>query len=257
MSSTAPLSPAEAVVMLRPNLADGLRAIKVTLLLLLTRGVLRIEETGKPGLFGVKKIAHLRIVKEPPDSPYDTRAVLDLVRAAQTDGGRIADVVKRAKKDWGASAMRFVTELVRPALITRGLISERQLMFIRTYHPTTTGEPERARLEAELAKAREIPHALKHDPARAAAIAAAIGTTILLDDACTKQFKPLADAMRSYQPAGDVTSTGSFDFGGFDLGAFDASQIGSLDSGIASFDAGFSDGGGGGGDGGGGGADSS
>lgn len=255
MSNATPLSPAEAVVMLRPNLADGLRALKVTLLLLLSKGVLRIEESEQPGLFSVKKIPHLRIAKEPPNAPYDARAAIELVREAQDDGGKISDLVKRANKAWGAAARRFVTELVRPALIKRGLLSERPLMFIRTFHPTPDGEAERVAIEANLAKAREIPFALKRDPARAAAIAAAIGTTILLDDACIKQFKPLSDAMRAYAPAGD-TSGGGFDYGGFDLSAFDASAIGSIDSGMASFDAGFS-GDGGGGDGGGGGADSS
>src|ERR1700688_1957061 len=134
MSDTAALSPAEAVVMRKPNLAVGMQALKVTLLWLLTKGVLRIEESEKPGLFNVKKVPHLRIAKEPPDAPPEVRAALDIVRGAQADGGKIADVVKQATKNWGAGCMRFATELVRPALIARGLLTEKQLLFIRTYH---------------------------------------------------------------------------------------------------------------------------
>ena len=252
--SEATLSPAEAVVLLQPNVANGLKAIKVTLLQMLSKGILRIEVSEKPGLIGVRHVPHLRIVREPADAPYDARAALDIVRAAQADDGELKAVVKRASKAWGAAALRFVTEWVRPALIARGLLLEKPLLFIRTYHPTPAGETERIRLQADLAKAREIPSLLKSDPARAAAVAAAVGIAILLDDKLTKQFKPLADAMRVQFPPSDTPiGDGSFDFGSFDLGSFDIGSLGTLDAGMASFDAGFSDGGGGGDSGGGGG----
>jgi len=255
MSGTV-LSPAEAVVLLQPNVANGLKAIKVTMLQMLSQGLLKLELRDRPGLIGVKHVPCLRIVREPSGAPYDARAVLDLVNAAQAEGGELKAVVKRASKDWGAAALRFVTELVRPALISRGLLAEKQLLFIRTYHPTPAGEAERRRLQADLAQAREIPQLLKTDPARAAAVAAAVGIAILLDDKLTSQFAPLAEAMRVRFPPGDVQSgDASFDIGGFNLGSFDTGAMGSLDAGIASFDAGFSGGGSdsGSGDGGGGG----
>ena len=259
MSDTTPLSPAEAVVLLRPNVANGLKCIKVTVLLLLSKGVLKLEQTEKPGLFGTKKIPHLRIAKEPQNAPVDVRATLDIVRAAQADDGRLPELVKRASKAWGAACLRFVTEVIRPSLIARGLLAEKQLLFIRVYHPTPAGEAERKRLEADLAKAREIPSLLTSDPAKAAAVAAAVGMALLLDDKLPQHFKPLADALRIHRPPVDAptSDSGSFDFGSFDLSAFDLPSLDTFDSSMSSFDAGFSDGGGGGDSGGGDGGDSS
>lgn len=248
MSETAPLSPAEAVVLRNPNLPAGLLAIKVTLLLLLTKGVLKLEQVETPGFFGPKKVPHLRIAADPKDAPPEARALLDVVRAAQADGGKIADVIKRASKDWGNGCPLFVDKLVRPSLFARGLLTEKKVLFARTFHATDAGKAERDRIAADLAKARDIPSLLTSDPARAAAIAAAVGTTLLLDDKLTKQFKPLADAMRAQGLAeaanlNDFSNTGSFDFGSFDLSHFDAGALSGLDAGMASFDAGFSGGG--------------
>ena len=101
---------------------------------------------------------------------------------------------------------------------------------------------------------------LKSDPARAAALAKTLGTNVLLSDKLTRQFKPLADAMRANGGADSMVFTdtgphhaghsggfdfGSFDPGSFDLGSFDAGAIDAVHSGMGSFDAGFSDGGGG------------
>ena len=69
MAESGPLRPAEATVLLAPNLLQGSAAFKATLLLLLTTGVLRIEESEAPGIFRNKKVAHLRIVAEPKDAP--------------------------------------------------------------------------------------------------------------------------------------------------------------------------------------------
>ncbi len=98
---TPPLSPAEATVLLSPNLLKGRAAVKATLLLLLATGVLRIEETEQPGVFRNKKIAHLRIAAEPKNPPPEITAVLEVVRAAQAAGGRIGDVVENAEKAFG------------------------------------------------------------------------------------------------------------------------------------------------------------
>src|SRR3984957_7641035 len=43
MSNDAPLTPAEAAVLLAPNLGNGAAAVKATLLFLLVTGVLRME----------------------------------------------------------------------------------------------------------------------------------------------------------------------------------------------------------------------
>jgi hypothetical protein len=254
MSDAAPLSPAEAGVLLSPNLAKGHAAIKAVLLLLLTKGVLRIEQTDEPGMFRTKTIAHLRIAAEPNNPPPEIAALIDIVRAAQAEGGKIKDVVARAYKAFGTGCPMYVTKFIYPALIARGLLTEKKVLFIRTFHLTPAGEVLQTRLKSDLLKANNIPKLLKSDPAQAAAVTAEIGSTILLSDKLPKHFKPLADARKA--KGGDagfvpVDSGGlqhggfdvsSFDLGGFDFVSFDA---GSFDAGIASFDAGFSDAGGG------------
>ena len=246
MSDATPLSPAELVVLSKPNIAAGLRAIKVTLLLLLTQGMLRIEQTEQPGLLRTKKVPHLRIAAEPKEAPPEALALIEIVRAAQADGGKIADVIKRASKEYGPGCTQFVTRLIHPSLVARGLLTEKKVLFVRTFHLTPAGEAARARLNSDLFKADDVARLLKSDPAQAAVLAASLGTTILLSDKLTKQFKPLAGAMRERGTGGDYVNAGDVDGGGFDFGSFDPGSFdaGSLDAGMASFDAGFSDGGG-------------
>ncbi len=265
---TAPLSPAEAVVLLSPNLVKGRAAVKATLLLLLATGVLRIEETEAAGIFSNKKIAHLRIAAEPKNMPPEVAAVLDVVRAAQAEGGKIKDVVRKAEKTFGPACMQFSLKFIIPELIARGLLQTKKLLFTHFFRLTPEGEGAQARIKSDLFKAADVVRLLKSDPARAAALAATLGTTVLLSDKLTRQFKPLADAMRASGGGGDVAAFSdssshhgsfdfsSFDFGSFDLGSFDLGSFG-LDGTMDSFHGGFSDGGGGGdgggGDGGGGG----
>ncbi len=254
MQDTVPLSPAEALFLLKPNRTSGLRTIRVTLLSLLVKGVLRIEEQEKPGLFRARKVPHVRVVPVvTPAAPSHVAALIEVVRAAQADGGTIADVVKRATKEFGAACAQFNTRFIVPALIERGLIFERRIAFIRTYHATPAGDAERWRIEDDIDKARQLPRLLKTNPAEAATLALALGGTLLLVDDLSKHYKQLADAMRP-APSGDGHSGSfdaggfppTFDFGSFDFGSFDASAFDALDSSIASFDSGFSDGGGGG-----------
>ncbi len=261
-----PLSPAEATVLLAPNRAKPINAIKATLLLLLTTGVLRLEESETFGIFRNKKVAHLRIAAEPRNTPPEIGALLDVVRAAQADGGKITDTIKAAEKAFGPACWQFNSKFLVPALIARGLLTQRKFLFLNISHLTPAGEKERARLKSDLFKADDVARLLKSDPAQAAALAVTLGTTVLLSDKLTRQFKPLAAAMRMNDGGGDagvVSDTGphdggfdfrSFDLSSFDLGSFD---LGSFDLGgaVDSFHGGFSDSGGGdggGGDGGGG-----
>lgn len=200
-------------------------------------------------------MAHLRIANEPKGAPPEVRALIEVVRAAQADGGRIADVIKRANKEWVTGCPMFVTMNIQPAL------TEKKVLFVRTFHLTPADEAARTQLNSDLLQADEVARLLKRDPAQAAALAATLGVTILLSDKLTKQFKPLADAMRvrGASSADFVNANaldqhgGGFDFGSFDLGSFDVGSFNSIDAGLASFDAGFSDGGGGDSGGGGGG----
>jgi len=173
------------------------------------------------------------------------------VSAAEAAGGKVADVVKRAQKAFGPDCRRFSLKLIIPALIARGLLDEKKVLFVRAFRLTPEGKEAQSRIKSDLAKADEIARLLRSDPARAAAMAKTLGVNVLLSDKLTKEFKPLADAMRvmTHAEFGDVgpfDSGGGFDFGSFDLshfdlGSFDAGAIDALHASINSFDAGFSD----------------
>jgi hypothetical protein len=279
-----PLSPAEATVLLAPNTVKPIRAIKATLLLLLSTGVLHVEETVELGVFRNRRIAHLRIARAPNNPSPDVAALLDAVRAAQEADGRIKDVVAQCRKSFGAMCERYTATWIVPALIDRGLLERRKFLFFKTLHLTSAGERAQAKIKSDLFKADDVARLLKSDPARAAALAATLGTSVLLSDKLTRQFKLLADAMHSHRDGGDAGAdvvlaapdgpfghdvdhghadfgsgdVGSFDIGNFDLGGVDLGSLdlGALGSAIDSLDAGFSDAGGhgdgdsGGGDGG-------
>ena len=142
MPETASLSPAEATVLLSPNLVKGHSAVKATLLLLLATGVLRIEETEQPGIFRTKKIAHLRIAAAPKNAPPEVTALLDVVRAAQAEGGKIKDVVKLAEKTFGPACMQFSLKFIVPALIARGLLLKKKILFSHIFRLTPAGAAE-------------------------------------------------------------------------------------------------------------------
>jgi hypothetical protein len=132
---------------------------------------------------------------------------------------------------------------------------KKKILFTHFFRLTPAGEREQSRIKSDLFKADDVVRMLKSDPARAAALAKTLGTNVLLSDKLTRQFKPLADAMRANGGADSAVFTdagahhaghsGGFDFGSFDLGSFDAGAIDAVHSGMNSFDAGFSDGGGG------------
>jgi hypothetical protein len=262
MADAPELSPAEKVVLLSPNGARGFAAIKATLLLLLTKGVLRIEESTQYGLLRTKTVAHLRIANEPKAPPPEVGVLIDIIRDAQAAGGRIKDVLALANKKFLNGCPKYIVDIIQPALIARGLLTKKKTLFIYTFHLTPEGEALHSKLKSDLYRANDIPKLLKSDPAQAAAVAAAIGTTIFLSDKLPQHFKALSDAMRAqgstYMPIPDSGNSSGFDLSSFDLGSFDFASFdaGGFDTGMASFDAGFSDAGGGGGDSGGG-ADSS
>ena len=244
-----PLSPAEANFLLKPNATGGMPSIKLTLMFMLSKGVLRIEQTESPGLFRTKSTPHLRIAAEPPDAPPPIAALLAVVRTAQAAGGTIKAVIAEANKAFGTGCGLFNANFVVPPLIARGYLTEKKILFLRAYHVTEAGEIERAQIRSALFKANDLPRLVASDPAQAAAVAASLGALILLSDKATKQFKPLADAVRA-QGGQDYSAFtgndgGGFDFGSFDLGSCEAGVVSAFDAGMSAIDAGFSDAGGG------------
>jgi len=251
MRDTIRLWPAQALFLLKPNLTNGLRTIRVALLSLLAKGVLRIEEQEEMGVFRTRKVPCLRTMPGPaPTLPPHLTAVIDLVRAAQTDGGKMRHVIRCAEKEFKTGCFIFNSTYILPGLVEDGLIEVRSWWVSHYYRVTPAGERERRRIETDIARARQLPALLKADPAQARELALALGSTLLLADDLKKHYRQLAEVMRGYDgdgggsfDAGDLS--GSFDLGGFDLGSFDAAALNALYGCMSVFDAGFSDGGGG------------
>jgi hypothetical protein len=265
----APLSPAEMVVLLSPNIPKGPAALKATLLYLLTTGALTIEQREQDGLFRTRIIANLRIAKPMPGLPPEALSVLGVVRRAQDAGGAIKDVVKEATRTFGGGFAKYQFIEIMPALIARGLIEKRKILFTHYFRLTPAGQQAQDKLKSDLFKCDDAARLLKRDPAQAAALAQTLGVTVLLNDRLTKQFKPLVDAIRAHGDGGGA-DTGGYggdiqgadggfhlaDIGSFDLAGFEAAAADAVHSAIGAFESGFSDAGGdggghGGGDGGG------
>jgi hypothetical protein len=289
------LSPAESLMLLKPNRTPAREAVKVTLLWLLAQGLLRIEEATEKRFFLNRKIACVRPTGRIARLPPHAASLMEVVREAQPDGGTMRHLVARAREAYGPQLEGFKREFIAPALVRRGLIEEgRVLLLFRTWRLTPAGVAARDGIEGDIRRARGIPALLRSNPAEAVAIALAIGGTLLLVEELRPHYRRLSDAMRAQDAAsgdagGDGSSatwssddphphdkdlpadnlnlhdagTGGFDLGHLDLGAFDAEAFGALDAGMATFDSSFDasaggDGGGGdggGGDGGGGGGD--
>lgn len=93
------LSPAEALVLLKPNRTPGRETIKVTLLWLLAQGLLRIEETVTKQFLGTSKLVYVRPTerKTGPLPPHAS-SLIDAVHAAQGRTGLISDLVAVARQ---------------------------------------------------------------------------------------------------------------------------------------------------------------
>ena len=195
------LSPAEALVLLDPAADQGVQAAKVTFLGLLAEGVLRAEQVkGR-----IASETRLSIARQPAETPPHVGAVLDAVRRSKT--GSVYQVTRILARDTARFAS-FVPTLVRPRLVQRGLLAERRpqeerkLLFVfrrtvtvTTFNPTEAGAREQARLRALLDEAPAIRDALDHEPARAAAMAAALGALIVLVPALLPLLGQIAHAM--------------------------------------------------------------
>jgi hypothetical protein len=273
------LSPAESLVLLKPNHTPAREAVKVTLLSLLAQGLLRIEEKTEKRFFGARTVACVRPTGRNARLPPHAASLMDVVRETQTDGGVMRQLVARARQAYGAQLEGFKNRFIMPALVGRGLIEEgRVLLLFRKFNLTPSGVAEQSRIEHDMARARTIPALLGTNPAEAAAIALAVGGTILLVEELQPHYRQLSEAMRAQGAAGgdsdaggsssdywsfddshqnsenrqtdDPVSpadrmnfhdagTGNRDLGSFDLGAFNAEAFSALDAGMATFDSSF------------------
>jgi hypothetical protein len=270
MTDLKPLSAVEAFVLQAPQRARGPAAVKLAMLTLLAQGSLIVASEPGAGFLGYRRnIVTLRVApKEGPDFPGAT-ALLTLVGRDCT----MRQFVERARRQYGTALRGYVDREVSPALQRRGLVEPaiKRLFGVfprQVWRATAAGELEVAGIKRAIAEAMTIPDWLNHDPAQAAALAATLGTAILLADGLKPHYRRLAEAMRQQQGdgGGDATTDLSTVFvpaGGaasgqaladfFCPGDFDFAALDALDGGFDAFDAGFSDAGGdgGGGDGGG------
>ena len=191
------LTPAEALVLLDPDRTPGQQAAKVTLMALMAQGALRVQrpESRFTGL------VRLSVANPPPSPPPHVAAVLEAVRAAGK--GAVDDVARNLSKATDRYRS-FVPAMILPGLVARGLLTShtrqetRRLLLVfkrtvtvTTHTPTAAGEREQARLRQALDQAPEIRRLLDRDPARAAAMAAALGALIFL----VPELLPLIDRL--------------------------------------------------------------
>src|SRR5215470_7144887 len=175
----AALSPAESLFLLRPNRTPARETVKVTLLSLLAQGIVRLEEQVTKRFIGTRKTVYVRLAQRAvPALPAHAVSLLDQVRAAQAETGSMADVVKRARQAYGSSLDSFNRDFIIPPLISRGLIEERKILFLRHYKRTPVGDAEESRIAADIARARRIPDLLRSNPAEVAALVLAVGGVI-------------------------------------------------------------------------------
>ncbi len=263
------LSPAEQLALLDPKAVKAKDAVKATLLSLVAQGVLKIETTSTRGFFGTKKATTVSVARDAtPDGPH-AAALVRVVRDAGSGGAPLAGVAKGAREAWGDDLRQFLTGYVFPSLTRRGLLTESSrkvaFFFHRTvYDHTPAGAMERIRVLGPVQRARTIPALLRENPAEAAAIALAAGSTLLIVPELKAFYGQLA-ALGPRGAGGSWSSGDGWPSTTFDPGSFDASSLSSFDSSdFSSFDSSFdssfsgSDSGGGdsgGGDGGGGGGD--
>lgn len=231
------LSPAEALVLLEPEEAPGMDAVKVTVLSLLARGHLRSEtKTVSSFLRGSRAVPMLTLGQRyPVPVPRHVGAVLDVVRTAGDPA--MPKIAEGFIKAFGQKCARFRPEHVLPDLISRRLLERKEWTerkkflgliprtVTRVVHARTpAGEAECTRIRQAITEARSIPGFLSTDPARAAAMAVALGALIFLVPELVPYYQQLSAEMQRANAAamaqGGSDSSGS-DSSGSDSGGSD------------------------------------
>jgi hypothetical protein len=245
------LSPAEALFLLKPNMPNGFGQLRVTLLWLLAKRILTIENVPTKGFFGSKNVPHIRVTGRSAGAPPHVAVVEELARTAQAADLSVRDMIKAAEKRFSTGCLMYTAGFIAPAVIERGLVERRKVLLSFVYHRTSAGEEQSAWIHAGIERARELPALLRSNREQAVALALTLGDTILLSDSLKKHLKELSSAMGGSDGSGgssfDASSTSTDHI---DLSCFDADAFSSLDGCMDAFDTGFSDGGGGGSDGG-------
>lgn len=208
------LTPAEAMVLLDPNLKQGRNPFKVSLMWLLAQRHLKATEVKRGWLRG-RTTQLSGGPRARTDLPDDLQAVMNVVRVSGT--GLMDDVVKAARNLYGTNLLGFQNDLIYPALVARGLITRSQETYLTLFtrdrwDQTPAGKALAQRIEVLFEDARRIPGFLDRSPAQAAALTASLGGLILLMPELRPYLEDIADVMRRPQIAG---SGGGGDSGSF------------------------------------------
>src|SRR4051794_30530741 len=173
------LSAAEAATLLGLDNTTGQEALRRTLMELVWRGLVSLEQNRASGPFGAfGTTTTVRCHHKPEqlaDVPEHTREVYRVVQDVCSIGERSTnDLMSALRVYFGHNLEGYRTQRIIPSLTEHGLIEERgRLLFgllgPMRYRLTAAGMSERQRLESQMEEARLLPGVLAGNPAGAAA----------------------------------------------------------------------------------------
>src|SRR5258708_18680863 len=121
------LGAAGALVLTSLPRFDAQKALKIGFMELLVRGVLRIEQRDRPGLLHHKHSLHISAAPSAAAQVSPVAAsLLSVVRSAEPKDGVLAEILKRARRQYGRGFSGFVSNVTAPALVARGLVEARR-----------------------------------------------------------------------------------------------------------------------------------
>ena len=245
LTTDAPLTPAEAYVLLDPNGSSSIQAFKITFLLLVSMEVLKVTTVETRILFlkrGTKQV--VSIVRDPPDI-FLAAEIVDVVRMARGSehGPDFLSLAHSAYKRLFLGPSDIVTARICPALVAREWLEptaqDGNSSASRTlYRHTPAGLAEKQRIESLLDRARQLPAQIDTNPAEAKAIVLAAGSLLLLVPELRTIYGKLAalDAGRAPDGRSNAASSEPHHAGSLQFGSFEATSVG-FDAFEAFFDA--------------------
>jgi hypothetical protein len=235
----APLTPAEAYVLLDPNGSSSIEAFKITFLFLVTMEVLKVTTVETRTLFfrrGTKPVAS--VLRDPP-AIFLAAETVDVVRMARGSehGHDFLSLAQSAYKRVFLGPADIVTRRICPALVAREWLepteqnkeSSRSGPHTRYLH-TPAGLAERQRIQSLLDRVRRIPVLIDTNPAEAKAVVSAAGSLLLLVPELRTIYGKLA-ALDADSAPDQHHHAGSLQFGSFDASV--------LEQGFADFESYF------------------
>jgi hypothetical protein len=249
----APLTPAEAYVLLDPEGSSSIEAFKITFRLLVAMEALKVTTVERRVLFwtrGTKPV--VSVVRDPP-AIFLGAEIVDVVRTARGSeyGHDFLSLAQSAYKRLLLGPLDIVTRRICPALAAREWLEpteqNKDSFGSRTptlYRHTPAGLAEKQRIQSLLDRARRLPALIDANPAEATAIVLATGSLLLLVPELRTIYGKLAALDAGGAPdggglefsslvGGHAASSERRHAGSLQFGSFDASV---LDQGFVDFD---------------------